>query len=130
MSEKTRRDSSGAQALEGFDLVHTGDASIHTAADTRPSRIIEFIRFSDNDTLSFRQIDERNGVPKGTAFRNFKRRRHLLVEGDDYFYLPAQAYGETIDRLRDEGRIYPTMVHLVLITERGYSKLIDGNAGA
>ena len=89
---------------------------------------MEFIRFSDNDTLSFRQIDERNGVPKGTTFRIFKRRRHLLVEGNDYFYLSAQAHGETIERLRHEGRIYPTTVHLVLITERGYRKLSGGDA--
>jgi hypothetical protein len=85
---------------------------------------MEFIRFSNNDTLSFRQIDERNGVPKGTTFRIFKRRRHLLVEGDDYFYLPAEAHGETISALRDEGRIYLSTVHLVLVTERGYGKLI------
>lgn len=86
---------------------------------------MEFIRFSDNATLSFRQIDERHGVPKGTTFRIFKRRRDLLVEGDDYFYLPADAHGEMIDRLRDEGRIYPSTVHLVLITERGYRKLSE-----
>ena len=89
---------------------------------------MEFISFSDNPTLSFRQIDERNGVPKGTTFRIFKRRRDLLVEADDYFYLSADAYGDTIDRLRDEGRIYPTTVHLVLITERGYRKLIADDA--
>ena len=91
---------------------------------------MEFIRFADNDTLSFRQIDERNGVPKGTTFRIFKRRRPLLVEGEDYFYLPAEAHGETIDRLRNEGRIYPSTVHLVLITEGGYRKLRAGHAGS
>lgn len=89
---------------------------------------MDFIRFSDNDTLSFRQIDEHSGVPKGTAFRAFKRGRHLLVEGEDYFYLAEDANAETIARLRDEGRIYPTTVHLVLITELGYRKLITGNA--
>lgn len=86
---------------------------------------MEFIHFSDNSTLSFRQIDERHGAPKGTTFRIFKRRRDLLVEGDDYFYLPADTHGEMIDRLRDEGRIYPSTVHLVLITERGYRKLSE-----
>lgn len=115
------------QALEGFDLVHPDDTPMHTAGDSCSGRFMEFIRFSANDTLSFRQIDERNGVPKGTTFRIFKRRRHLLVEGEDYFYLAAEADGETIGRLREEGRIYPATVHLVLITARGYQKLSAGH---
>jgi hypothetical protein len=101
---------------------------MHTATDSRTGRWMEFIRFSANDTLSFRQIDERHGVPKGTTFRIFKRRRHLLVEGEDYFYLAAEADGEMIARLREEGRIYAATVHLVLITKRGYEKLSAGRS--
>ena len=84
---------------------------------------MEFIPYADHDTLSFRQVDERNAVPKGTTFRIFKRRRDALVEGKDYFYLSAQSHGKTIDRLRAEERIYAATVHLVLITEDGYRKL-------
>ena len=87
------------------------------------------IRFNGTDTLSFRQIDELNGLAKGDTFRLFKRRRAELEEGVDYFYLPAGEYADLIERLRQEGRIYATTVHLVLIGRGGYEKL-SGNLSA
>ena len=84
-----------------------------------------FIRFRGRDTLSLRQIDELNGVPKGTAFRHFKARRAWLAEGSDFFRLDAAAHAERIAELRAGGQIYASTVHLVLLTEPGYRRLLQ-----
>ena len=84
---------------------------------------LDFIRFRDSDTLSLRQVDELNGVRKGTAFRHFKARRGTLVEGRDYFHLDAGAHAGFIGRLRRQGRIYASTRHVVLLTESGYRQL-------
>jgi len=84
---------------------------------------IDFTRFRDRDTLSLRQVDEINGVCKGTAFRHFKARRAALVEDRDYFYLDAAEHGDFIGRLRRQARIYASTRHVVLLTESGYRKL-------
>jgi hypothetical protein len=84
---------------------------------------LDFIRFRDFDTLSLRQVDELNGVRKGTAFRHFKALRDALVEERDYFYLDAGAHAGFIGQLRREGRIYASTRHVVLLTESGYRQL-------
>ncbi len=84
---------------------------------------IDFIRFRDRDTLSLRQVDEFNGVRKGTAFRHFKARRAELSEDRDYFYLDAVQHAGFIGQLREQGRIYASTRHLVLLTESGYRQL-------
>ena len=85
----------------------------------------QFIPFGGRDTLSLRQIDELNGEPKGTAFRRFKARRAWLAEGSDFFRLDAAAHAERIAELRAAGRIYASTVHLVLLTEPGYRRLLQ-----
>ena len=87
---------------------------------------MQFIDFRGQNTLSFRQIDELNGLPKGSAFRRFKRLRDWLEEGVDYHYLSATDEATRIEALRREGRIYSGTHHLVLITERGYHRLQSG----
>jgi hypothetical protein len=82
-----------------------------------------FIRFLDRDTLSLRQLDELNRVPKGTTFRHFKARRDTLVEGWDYFYLDAEEHAALIGTLRSQGRVYASTRHVVLLTESGYRRL-------
>ena len=81
------------------------------------------IRFCGCDTLSLRQIDELNDVPKGTTFRRFKALRGSLSEGRDFFRLDAADHAELLQSLRAEGRIYPASVHVVLLTESGYRRL-------
>lgn len=72
---------------------------------------------------SFKDIDERHGVIKGTAFRVFKRLHGELREGEDFVYLDAQREAERIDALRRAGRIYASTVNPVLLTLQGYARL-------
>lgn len=84
------------------------------------------IRFRGQDTLSLRQLDERNQVPKGTTFRRFKACRAGLVEGRDFFRLDAGEHSALLASLREAGLIYPSSVHVVLLTESGYRRLTEG----
>jgi hypothetical protein len=70
--------------------------------------------------LSFKEIDSLHQQPKGTAFRAFKLRQQGLVEGEHYYYLPAETHTAEIDSLRRAGRIYESTVNVVLVTEAGY----------
>lgn len=84
---------------------------------------MESIEFNGEATLSFRQIDELNGLRKGTGFRVFKHAGHNLEEGVDYYYLPQSHHRHYIDQLSRAGHIYASTAHLVLITRSGYEKL-------
>lgn len=81
---------------------------------------IDPIPFAGSDTFSLRQLDELNGLPKGTGFRWFKACETELSEGVDYFYLPADEYSELIDTLRSSGQIYTSTRHLLLLTRSAY----------
>ena len=81
------------------------------------------------ETLSLRQLDELNGVVKGTSFKAFKRCEAQLKPGEDYFYLAADEHKALIDELKSTGVIYATTVHLLLLTREGYWR-IQGNAPA
>jgi hypothetical protein len=81
------------------------------------------ILFAEVETLSLRQLDELNGVPKGTSFRWFKRCEGELVEGVDYFRLDADEHAELIEQLRARGSIYLSTRHLLLLTRQGYQQL-------
>jgi len=74
-------------------------------------------------TWTFREVDARHGCVKGTAFRAFKRLGGALVEGEHFHYLAADAYPETIARLKAEGRLYRGTVNAVVLTEAGYRRL-------
>lgn len=80
------------------------------------------IPFAGVDTLSFRQLDELNRLPKGSSFRWFKACQEL-VEGQDYHYLPAEQYAGFIEELKQAGLIYPSTRHLVLLTRSGYQQM-------
>tara|TARA_R110000764_G_scaffold112761_3_gene199666 strand:- start:43454 stop:43726 length:273 start_codon:yes stop_codon:yes gene_type:complete len=75
------------------------------------------------ETLSLRQLDELNAVPKGTSFKAFKRCEAQLQQGHDYFYLPADEHKTLIDDLKASGQIYASTVHLVLLTREGYARM-------
>ena len=86
------------------------------------------IHYAGQETLSFKQLDELNGVQKGTAFRAFKRRRKHLVEAVDYFYLPGSEHETFIGSLKGAGQIYRSTTNLVLLTRNGYQRLLSLSA--
>lgn len=85
---------------------------------------IKPIDYAGQATLSFKQLDELNGVEKGTAFRAFKRRRGQLVEQVDFFYLDAAEHAGFIESLKAAGLIYRSTNHLVLFSRNGYQRLL------
>ena len=86
-------------------------------------RSVDPIIFAGTETLSLRQLDELNNVPKGTSFRWFKACDTELVEGKDYYYLPADSHAELIEQLREAGQIYASTRHLLLLTRNGYQHI-------
>lgn len=76
--------------------------------------------------LSFKQIDRLNGLPKGSAFRAFKRCRSTLQEGVHYFYLSPDA--PELTELRQRGVLYHGPAHAVLVTQAGYALLQQAGA--
>jgi hypothetical protein len=58
---------------------------------------VEFIQFQGKNTLSLRQLDELNGVVKGTTFRRFRVLETELVDGRDYFLLDGQEHAALLD---------------------------------
>lgn len=81
------------------------------------------ILHSNTETLSLRQLDELNNVPKGTSFRVFRRCEAQLEEGRDFFYLAADEHKALIDALKVSGQVYATTVNLVLLTRSGYERM-------
>lgn len=76
-------------------------------------------------TWSLKEIDEARGDRKGTAFLAFKQLKESFDEGRDYYYLNAAQDAREIDKLRASGRLYETTVNAILLTEGGYSAVID-----
>ena len=86
------------------------------------------IPFAGADTLSLRQLDELNKLPKGSSFRWFKACTEL-VEGRDYHYLPAEEYAGLIEQLKQAGQVYASSRHLVLLTRSGYRLMRSRSLG-
>lgn len=80
---------------------------------------------------TFREIDAALGLPKGSAFRAFKRLRETLAEGRDFQVLYHDADAARIEALRTAGRIYPGTVNAVLLSSGAAARvrqaLTDGN---
>ncbi|MES1925115.1 hypothetical protein [Salinisphaera sp. T31B1] len=76
-------------------------------------------------TWSLREIDQARGDSKGTAFLAFKQLKDSFDEGRDYYYLSASQDAREIESLRKAGRIYETTVNAILLTEGGYSAILD-----
>lgn len=90
---------------------------------------VEPISYAGDETLSLRQLDELNGLPKGSSFRWFKACEAELTEGRDYHYLSADLHAALIDELRRSGQIYPATRHLVLVTRSGYDHMRSRSRG-
>ncbi|GAB3683197.1 hypothetical protein [Salinisphaera aquimarina] len=76
-------------------------------------------------TWSLKEIDHSRGDSKGTAFLAFKQLRESFDEGRDYYYLNSTEDAREIEQLRSAGRIYETTVNAILLTEGGYSAIVD-----
>lgn len=85
-------------------------------------------RFEDRWVMSFQGLDRRLGQPKGTAFRAFKRRRGALQEGEDFLRLDAVADAAAVAALKAAGQVYPSSVHVVLLTASGVRKVFGDPA--
>jgi hypothetical protein len=70
----------------------------------------------DRDWHTFRDIDAHLGLPKGSAFRGFKRLHDALEEGRDFHLLSATEHGQTIEQLRRQSRIYASSINVVLLS--------------
>lgn len=81
------------------------------------------IKHLDQQTLSFRQMDALNGLPKGSSFRLFKHHREQLREGQDFYYLDGEQHQPLLARLKASEQIYQRTTHLVLFTRAGYARL-------
>lgn len=73
--------------------------------------------------MSFRGLDRALQQPKGSAFRAFKRQHDGLEPGVDFLRLDAAADAPTIERLKAQGHVYQTSVHVVLLTASGFRKV-------
>ena len=77
----------------------------------------------DAKGYTLREIDERLGRRKGSAFRAFKRHRHSLRENVDFTVLPARTARAEIERLRAQGRIYRSSINVVILAESGFERV-------
>jgi len=76
-------------------------------------------------TWSLKEIDQQRGDKKGTSFLAFKQLKDSFDEGRDYYYLSASQDGREIEQLRQAERIYESTVNAILLTEGGYSAVLD-----
>jgi len=72
---------------------------------------------------TMREVDLRLGLPKGSAFRAFKRQRTVLREDVDFIVLAARTDSAEIERLRATGRIYRSSVNVVVLAETGFERV-------
>lgn len=81
---------------------------------------LEFIQHSGKPTLTLRQLDEWHQVTKGTAFRYFKAALPQMREGQDFFRIDGMENPDYLRILRTQDKIYPSSIHLILVTASGY----------
>ncbi len=65
--------------------------------------------------LTLQDLDRATGLPKGSAFRCFKRLIPSLVEGTDFIVLDHQRNAMLAASLHASGRIYRSSIHPVLL---------------
>jgi hypothetical protein len=78
---------------------------------------------------TFRELDEAEGRPKGSAFRCFKRLNETWMEGRDFVLLPTQQHTEEIRRLKEAGRLYGSTVNAVLLAPHAARSIRDALRG-
>lgn len=65
---------------------------------------------------SFMELDRSRNLPKGSAFRAFKKIESTLRPGRDYLLLHADTDAERIELLRVQRRVYPSSRNVVLLS--------------
>ena len=80
------------------------------------------------EVWTLRQVDRANDVPKGTAFRAFKRCLPALVEDRDFFVETIAAPSDpTASRLltcmRDAEALYPSSHAAILVTRSACTQM-------
>lgn len=81
--------------------------------------------------LSFRELDERAGRPKGEAFRAFRRLESGWLDGRDYRLLRSDDPGVAAElaALREQQRVYRSSVSVVLLSPARASELLARLSG-
>lgn len=74
--------------------------------------------------VTLRELDERLARPKGTSFRAFKRLLPELTEGTDYWVLNPRQHAPGLARLREQGRLYPSTVNAILLSQAAADRLL------
>lgn len=77
-----------------------------------------------DDYRSIRELDETLGMPKGTAFRLFKRNLESLNENEDFVVLYADSDAEVIARLKAADRLYSQSRNVVLLSPECFELLL------
>lgn len=72
---------------------------------------------------SFRELDVLYQQDKGWAFKRFKGLHKTLIEGEDFVWFHQLNDAETINALREQGRIYVSTANLVMLSASGVSKI-------
>ena len=67
------------------------------------------------DWLTLREIDQQASLPKGSAFRCFKRQIPSLTEGLDFIVLDHQRCSALAAQLHAADRLYRSSIHPVLL---------------
>lgn len=82
------------------------------------------------DWHSFKELDEAVGLPKGEAFRAFRRLERLWLQDRDYRLLQAQEDASEIAELKHSGRVYRGSANVVLLSPARAAELLAILRGA
>lgn len=73
---------------------------------------------------SFKDLDEAAGLPKGEAFRAFRRLERFWLQDRDYRLLQANADAAEIAELKHSGRVYRSSANVVLLAPARAEELL------
>jgi hypothetical protein len=72
--------------------------------------------------VTLREIDQTLGMPKGSAFRAFKRL--ALIEGQDFWLLTPSMHGLALGTLRQGRRLYASSIHAVVLSPEAAQRVL------
>ena len=82
---------------------------------------IPYLTYSGQPVLTFAQIDDLHGKPKGSSRKRFSDNRKRFIENEDFYALDSQ--GLSVLRTDYSGLFSEAAQHAILITESGYLML-------
>jgi hypothetical protein len=80
-----------------------------------PVSLSEQLPFDPKGGHTLRELDERAGLAKGSAFRAFKAL--ALRDGVDYRVLHPDVDSAAFARLREAGRLYPGALRAIVLSD-------------